>query len=864
MYQFRIRLGIGRRLPAQQPKQPTRNSRIDQNAIDSTVSFRQLFLSASSRAPIIALTIATGCLIPLLSGCGATYVPNSAASGSGGTSQSAQLSAISCATQSLTGAQSTVCSVSLAAAATSSTTVSMTSSNAALNVPATVVVQKGSSTAGFNAISSAVSQSVTVTITGATGGVTKTDLITLYPNSENPGSLSQLSCGSSSFTGAGTTTCTLGLSSAAPTGGLSVSVSSNNGSVTVPTSVMVPSGASTSSFTAGVAAVSASQKATVTASAENSTRSFAMELNAVGPQVSLSTTSLDFGNVSLGTAATKSVTVTSSGSVPVKINSDSISGTGFSVSGGNLPTTLNPGHAAVLTVRFDPTETSPATGELRISSNVSTPSIALSGAGTEASSPVLSSISCGTQSLTGVQSRACSVYLGAAATNSTTVSLTSSNVALKVPATVVVQKGATAAGFSAVSSEVSKSVAVTITGTAGGVTKTDVITLEPSQPSEPAATLSAISCGTQTITGATTKACSVSLSAAASSPISVSLTSSNAALKVPSTVVVAAGASTTGFNAVSSAVSKSTTVTITGDGGGVTKTDVITLDPSQPSQPAVTLSTITCGTQSLTGAQSKACSVSLSGTAVSPTTVSLTSSNAALQVPASVVVASGASTTGFNAVSSTVSKSTSVTITGNADGVTKTDVITLYPGPVAVATLSRLSCGTQTLTGPTTEACSVYLSAAATSQTVVTLASSSSSVTVPASVTVATGASSAGFSVAASAVSTTQSVTLTARAGGISQTAVLQLDGTSPASPQHEVKLNWIAPNTTLLLAGYNVYRSTAGASSYQLLNSSVDVNTNYIDTAVQSGQTYDYVVRTVDILGIESAPSNMTSVTVP
>src|ERR1700739_419619 len=69
--------------------------------------------------------------------------------------------------------------------------------------------------------------------------------------------------------------------------------------------------------------------------------------------------------------------------------------------------------------------------------------------------------------------------------------------------------------------------------------------------------LSMISCRTQSLRGAQTKAGPVYLSATATKRIEVSLTSSNAALKGPSALDVQAGANTAGFNATSEAVSQS-------------------------------------------------------------------------------------------------------------------------------------------------------------------------------------------------------------------------------------------------------------------------------------------------------------------
>jgi Fibronectin type III domain len=280
------------------------------------------------------------------------------------------------------------------------------------------------------------------------------------------------------------------------------------------------------------------------------------------------------------------------------------------------------------------------------------------------------------------------------------------------------------------------------------------------------------------------------------------------------------------------------------------------------------LSKISCGTQSLTGAQSQACSVSLSAPAVSATTVTLTSSNAALTVPASVTVAAGATSAGFNAVSASVSQAVSVTITAKANGASATDVIALGPAQAATSAdaLSAVSCGTQSLTGAQSKDCTVSLSAPATSATTVSLTSSNAALTVPASVTVAAGATSASFSAKVAAVTTTATVTLTAAANGTSATDVLQLTGSSSqSSTQHQVDLSWDAPTATSdPVAGYHVYRATSNSTSYTLLTSSVDTQTSYTDTSVVSGTSYAYQVKSVDSKGVESAPSNTTSVTVP
>jgi hypothetical protein len=100
--------------------------------------------------------------------------------------------------------------------------------------------------------------------------------------------------------------------------------------------------------------------------------------------LSANASSISFGNVSLQSFATQSITLTSSGTVPVTINSASVSGTGYTISGLTFPVTLNAGQTATLNVQFDPTMAGAATGQITISSNSAgngTIAINLSGTG---------------------------------------------------------------------------------------------------------------------------------------------------------------------------------------------------------------------------------------------------------------------------------------------------------------------------------------------------------------------------------------------------------------------------------------------------------------------------------------------------
>ena len=108
------------------------------------------------------------------------------------------------------------------------------------------------------------------------------------------------------------------------------------------------------------------------------------------PQLTVSAASLSFGNVTVNTATTQSLTLTSTGTSPVTVNSAAITGAGFTIVGGSLPATLNPTQSVTLQVQFDPTTAGNASGQITINSNSTTGGaalVALSGTGTTASNP---------------------------------------------------------------------------------------------------------------------------------------------------------------------------------------------------------------------------------------------------------------------------------------------------------------------------------------------------------------------------------------------------------------------------------------------------------------------------------------------
>lgn len=297
------------------------------------------------------------------------------------------LSALRCASSSMTGAGTDACTVSLTAAAPSGgLAVSLSSNSSAVAVPSSVVVPAGATSVGFTATVASVTTAQTATLVAQAGGVTATYAINLA--AEATPVLSGVTCASGSMTGAGTDACTVALTAAAGSGGVSVVLSSSSSAVAVPASVLIPAGATSVGFSATVSSVSTTQTATLTALAGGVTKICIINLGPAVPGLTLASTSIAFGNVNLNSTVTQPpVVLTSSGTAPLTISAATVTGAGFTISGLTLPVTLNPGQTASLSVSFDPTTSGSVTGAVMLTTNASpsTATIALSGTGQAAS-----------------------------------------------------------------------------------------------------------------------------------------------------------------------------------------------------------------------------------------------------------------------------------------------------------------------------------------------------------------------------------------------------------------------------------------------------------------------------------------------
>jgi Abnormal spindle-like microcephaly-assoc'd, ASPM-SPD-2-Hydin len=119
---------------------------------------------------------------------------------------------------------------------------------------------------------------------------------------------------------------------------------------------------------------------------------------------------------------------------------------------------------------------------------------------------------------------------------------------------------------------------------------------------------------------------------------------------------------------------------------------------------------------------------------------------------------------------------------------------------------------------------------------------------------------SVGFNPSAAGKATgTLSVTSDALSG---RSVRIALSGSGDAtSGKHSVALSWQASSQAI---GYFVYRSSTGSGALSKLNATLNESTSFTDSTVASGETYQYVVTSVNSSNVESAASNGITVTIP
>ena len=209
----------------------------------------------------------------------------------------------------------------------------------------------------------------------------------------------------------------------------------------------------------------------------------------------------------------------------------------------------------------------------------------------------------------------------------------------------------------------------------------DSPTSPPAQPT-PTAGLSQVIVTPSSVTGGDAAQGEVRLTAPApSSQYVVNVTSSAPAASVPTSVTIPSGATSATFAIATQPVASEIGVTIGASANGEARSATLVVNP--PAGPAVGQLLVDA---SFEGGATSAATVRLDKPATaSEVVVVLTSDNAALTVPVSVIVPIGSSSSTFSVFSRVVTAETRVTVSASAGGQTRTAEIRLRPRAVAPA-----------------------------------------------------------------------------------------------------------------------------------------------------------------------------------
>ena len=310
---------------------------------------------------------------------------------------------------------------------------------------------------------------------------------------------------------------------------------------------------------------------------------------------------------------------------------------------------------------------------------------------------------------------------------------------------------------------VSSPTVVTVTATMGDETATATVTVEPY------AVKSTVFSASKVVGGAEAVGTVTLAGPAGAVPMAVTLVSETpAVVQVPATMTIDAGKTSGTFDAITFPVNTASTVTVKAtNGDGVTESAVIMVEPPVPSHLSFSPGTVLGGTSTV-GA------VSLDGNAgPAGAIVSLASHIPADgQVPATVTVPAGKSSATFTITTSPVNANAADEISATYNAVTVSANV-----DVDAASLSGVSLTSPTETGGLTDTGTVTLtSPAGASGLTMDLGSSNTALaTVPSTILVSAGKSTATFLVKTFQVTTNSTVTITAKVGSAMKTTTLTL-----------------------------------------------------------------------------------------
>jgi hypothetical protein len=443
--------------------------------------------------------------------------------------------------------------------------IKLSSSSSAATVPGSANVHRGQTTATFNVSTFAVLASTDVVITATSGSSTSSATLHITPATA---ALASLALSPSSLVGGASATGTVTLAQPAVAGGVVVGLSTDNGSVTsIASSVTVPEGTTSATFSIGTSTVLAATNVVITASLNGGTKTATLTVNPPPAPAALASLACSPASLQGGASAQGTVTLTAAAvaDVVVGLASDNTAAgvpASVTVLAGRRSATFPISTSVVASVQ-NVTLTASLNGGTKIAALTVNP----------IPPAALASLAVSPTSLLGGASAQGTVTLTAAAVADVVVGLASDNAAASPAASVTVLAGRTSANFAVPTSLVSSVQKAVITASLNGGTKTATLTIDP-------VVLASLSVSPASLQGGASAQGTVTLAAAAPpGGVTVALASDKAAAGVPASLIVNAGASSANFAISTSAVVSLQNATISASLNGVTKTAGLAINP---------------------------------------------------------------------------------------------------------------------------------------------------------------------------------------------------------------------------------------------------------------------------------------------
>ena len=323
-----------------------------------------------------------------------------------------------------------------------------------------------------------------------------------------------------------------------------------------------------------------------------------------------------------------------------------------------------------------------------------------------------------------------------------------------VPASITVPAGATTGSFTINTSPVPFALNSIIAAT--GVPASAVLSLKTPGVRMTSLTLSATNVtGGANVTGTVTFSGPIPATPAPSTAgATVKLTTSSPAVGLSPLIVVPVGASSMTFGMNVQNVPTTTPVNVVAAYDDAVLSKTLTINGS-----SVSLSSLTLNVSTLTGNQGGVGFVNLTAPApAGHVLVTLSANNPAISLPANVMVSAGSTQGLFSFGAFPVTSTTAATITAAYGASTRSANVTINPGVTVGVTSLALSPSTVAAGGSSTG--TVTLSGPAPTGGAVVQLSTVSPATVPSTVTVPTGATSASFNIGTTSTSSTRQATV--------------------------------------------------------------------------------------------------------